>query len=129
MLEEEEFQIKPIKWRGLSLSELPFLPDSEHTKSDEVRSRPKHNVRACAHTKSITAILVVDNYLLTASEDASVRVWDAGTRHFVGSFEGHTSRVSCLCVSHQQSRDRFFRPKSWAVLSGSDDKTVSHCSA
>lgn len=70
-------------------------------------------------------MLIVDDYLVTASEDTTVRVWDAGDVHPICTLHGHSARVTCLCATRQQQRQaQLFTAPSWYIFTGSDDCTA-----
>ncbi|MCL2115052.1 MAG: DUF4062 domain-containing protein [Methanobrevibacter sp.] len=68
------------------------------------------------HTSGVDSVCFShdDRYVVSGSDDKSVRVWDWQTQEEITRLEGHTSRVRSVCFSHD---DRY-------VVSGSDDKSV-----
>jgi hypothetical protein len=52
--------------------------------------------------------------VVTASDDKSVRMWDAATGKLIAIFSGHTARVRSAC----------FSPDGARILTASDDRTV-----
>jgi WD40 repeat protein len=68
------------------------------------------------HDTPVTALEAVpgEDHLLTGGEDATVRLWDAGTGKELRRFEGHTGKVLCVAVS----------PNGRLVASGGEDHTI-----
>lgn len=53
-------------------------------------------------------------YLLTTSDDKTVKVWDYTTKALIATLEGHTSNVSFAC----------YHPELPIIISGSEDGTL-----
>ncbi|KAK4099215.1 Coatomer, beta' subunit [Parathielavia hyrcaniae] len=53
-------------------------------------------------------------YLLTTSDDRTVKVWDYTTKSLIATLEGHTNNVSFAC----------YHPELPIIISGSEDGTV-----
>ncbi|KAK2746644.1 hypothetical protein FQN57_002988 [Myotisia sp. PD_48] len=53
-------------------------------------------------------------YLLTTSDDKTVKVWDYTTKALIATLEGHTSNVSFAC----------YHPELPIIVSGSEDGTI-----
>ncbi|KAI5778520.1 coatomer WD associated region-domain-containing protein [Geopyxis carbonaria] len=53
-------------------------------------------------------------YILTTSDDRTIKIWDYTTKALIASLEGHTSNVSFAC----------FHPELPVIISGSEDGTV-----
>ncbi|KAJ5666245.1 uncharacterized protein N7477_008693 [Penicillium maclennaniae] len=53
-------------------------------------------------------------YLLTTSDDKTVKIWDYTTKALIATLEGHTSNVSFAC----------YHPALPVIISGSEDGTV-----
>ncbi|KAF1813173.1 coatomer beta subunit [Eremomyces bilateralis CBS 781.70] len=53
-------------------------------------------------------------YLLTTSDDKTVKVWDYTTKGLIATLEGHSSNVSFAC----------YHPELPVIISGSEDGTV-----
>lgn len=53
-------------------------------------------------------------YLLTTSDDKTVKVWDYTTKGLIATLEGHTSNVSFAC----------YHPELPVIISGSEDGTI-----
>ncbi|KAK5087190.1 Coatomer subunit beta' [Lithohypha guttulata] len=53
-------------------------------------------------------------YILTTSDDKTVKVWDYTTKALIATLEGHTSNVSFAC----------YHPELPVIISGSEDGTV-----
>lgn len=53
-------------------------------------------------------------YILTTSDDRTIKVWDYTTKSLIATLEGHTSNVSFAC----------FHPELPLIISGSEDGTV-----
>ncbi|KAI9655862.1 MAG: Coatomer subunit beta' [Trizodia sp. TS-e1964] len=53
-------------------------------------------------------------YLLTTSDDKTVKIWDYTTKSLIATLEGHTSNVSFAC----------YHPELPVIISGSEDGTV-----
>lgn len=53
-------------------------------------------------------------YLLTSSDDRTVKVWDYTTKSLIATLEGHTSNVSFAC----------YHPELPVIISGSEDGTI-----
>lgn len=65
----------------------------------------------------MNAIQIFGNFLYTCSADTTVRVYNLVSRKCVGVFEGHTSKVNCLLVTHTSG-------KSSVLYTGSSDHTI-----
>lgn len=69
------------------------------------------------HQAAVNAIQIFGNLLYTCSADKTVRVYNLVSRKCIGVFEGHSSKVNCLMVTHT--------PKKYSVLfTGSSDHTI-----
>jgi WD40 repeat protein len=68
------------------------------------------------HTKSVTSVCFSPDgrYVLSGSDDKTIRLWGIANSKELKRFEGHTSTVTNVC----------FSPDGRYVLSGSDDKTI-----
>jgi WD40 repeat protein len=68
------------------------------------------------HTDTVTCLAesMAGRYLLTGSDDRSVRLWDAQSGRIMRSFTGHTSFVRSVAFSHDGK----------LALSGAADQTV-----
>ncbi|KAF2864518.1 Coatomer, beta' subunit [Piedraia hortae CBS 480.64] len=53
-------------------------------------------------------------YILTTSDDRTVKVWDYTTKALIATLEGHTSNVSFAC----------YHPELPVIISGSEDGTI-----
>ncbi|KAJ2902174.1 hypothetical protein MKZ38_000972 [Zalerion maritima] len=53
-------------------------------------------------------------YLLTTSDDRTVKVWDYTTKSLIATLEGHTNNVSFAC----------YHPELPVIISGSEDGTI-----
>ncbi|RPB06085.1 Coatomer, beta' subunit [Choiromyces venosus 120613-1] len=53
-------------------------------------------------------------YILTTSDDRTIKIWDYTTKSLIATLEGHTSNVSFAC----------FHPELPVIVSGSEDGTV-----
>ena len=53
-------------------------------------------------------------YLITTSDDKTVKVWDYTTKSLIATLEGHTSNVSFAC----------YHPELPIIISGSEDGTI-----
>ena len=53
-------------------------------------------------------------YLLTTSDDRTVKIWDYTTKSLIASLEGHTNNVSFAC----------YHPELPVIVSGSEDGTL-----
>ncbi|KAK4033562.1 coatomer WD associated region-domain-containing protein [Parachaetomium inaequale] len=53
-------------------------------------------------------------YLLTTSDDRTVKVWDYTTKSLIATLEGHTNNVSFAC----------YHPELPIIISGSEDGTI-----
>ncbi|MDC8446663.1 MAG: hypothetical protein LV471_12175 [Nitrosomonas sp.] len=81
--------------------------------SDAHQCRSDGNaVRGCGITKVIFS--PDDSYIITASQDATLRLWDAATLKFLGQLEGHKDAVTSAA----------FSPDGQHIVSGSLDKTL-----
>ncbi|XP_068110115.1 zinc finger protein 106 [Hyperolius riggenbachi] len=69
------------------------------------------------HEASVNAMQVYCGVLYTCSADKSVRAYNLVTRKCTGVFEGHTSKVNCLLVSHCQGNNV-------VLFTGSSDHTI-----
>lgn len=69
------------------------------------------------HQAAVNAIQIFGNFLYTCSADTTVRVYNLVSRKCVGVFEGHTSKVNCLLVTHTSG-------KSSVLYTGSSDHTI-----
>ncbi|KAJ5666927.1 hypothetical protein N7462_011336 [Penicillium macrosclerotiorum] len=80
---------------------------------------PNANFTLEAHeTKGVNSVEYYPNqdkpYLLTTSDDKTVKVWDYTTKALIATLEGHTSNVSFAC----------YHPELPVIISGSEDGTV-----
>lgn len=50
-------------------------------------------------------------YLLTTSDDRTIKVWDYTTKSLIATLEGHTNNVSFAC----------YHPELPIIISGSED--------
>ncbi|CAH2328428.1 zinc finger 106 isoform X1 [Pelobates cultripes] len=90
--------------------------------SSEVSSEPGDDEeptegRFEGHSASVNAIQIFSGLLYTCSADKTVHAYNIVTRQCVGVFEGHTSKVNCLLVTHTHG-------KSSMLFTGSSDHTV-----
>ncbi|XP_028622975.1 zinc finger protein 106 isoform X3 [Grammomys surdaster] len=69
------------------------------------------------HQAAVNAIQIFGNLLYTCSADTTVRVYNLVSRKCVGVFEGHTSKVNCLLVTHTSE-------KNSVLYTGSSDHTI-----
>ncbi|KAH0562022.1 hypothetical protein GP486_003276 [Trichoglossum hirsutum] len=53
-------------------------------------------------------------YLLTTSDDKTVKIWDYTTKSLIATLEGHTNNVSFAC----------YHPELPVIISGSEDGTI-----
>ncbi|KAF7846462.1 hypothetical protein BT93_L4303 [Corymbia citriodora subsp. variegata] len=53
-------------------------------------------------------------YILTTSDDKTVKIWDYTTKALIATLEGHTSNVSFAC----------YHPELPVIISGSEDGTI-----
>lgn len=53
-------------------------------------------------------------YILTTSDDRTIKIWDYTTKAMIAVLEGHTSNVSFAC----------FHPELPIIISGSEDGTI-----
>ena len=56
------------------------------------------------HRGDITGLALSGNTLISASEDKTIRVWDAESGEWQRTLEGHTESISCLVVSADGKR-------------------------
>ncbi len=68
------------------------------------------------HKDAVTAVVITPDgrFVLSGSQDTTIRLWNLTTREFLWVFEGHTEQILSLAVSHD---GRY-------VASGSQDKTI-----
>uniref|UniRef100_A0A8C6R1L5 Zinc finger protein 106 n=1 Tax=Nannospalax galili TaxID=1026970 RepID=A0A8C6R1L5_NANGA len=69
------------------------------------------------HQAAVNAIQIFGNLLYTCSADTTVRVYHLVSRKCIGVFEGHTSKVNCLLVTHTSG-------KNSVLYTGSSDHTI-----
>ncbi|XP_051000426.1 zinc finger protein 106 [Acomys russatus] len=69
------------------------------------------------HQAAVNALQIFGNLLYTCSADTTVRVYNLVSRKCIGVFEGHTSKVNCLLVTHTSG-------KNSALYTGSSDHTI-----
>ena len=69
-----------------------------------------------AHSGCVYALLAVGRVLVTASQDALLRVWDLQSLHLLATLHGHKERVRCLAGGAARHPHR--------VFSGSNDRHV-----
>ncbi|XP_005068557.1 zinc finger protein 106 isoform X1 [Mesocricetus auratus] len=69
------------------------------------------------HQAAVNAIQIFGNLLYTCSADTTVRVYNLVSRKCIGVFEGHTSKVNCLLVTHTSG-------KNSVLYTGSSDHTI-----
>ncbi|MDJ0806048.1 MAG: NB-ARC domain-containing protein [Gammaproteobacteria bacterium] len=69
-----------------------------------------------SHGGAVSALAISPNghWLVSASEDWTVRLWDLRTNQIVRSFEGHTGAVHTVA----------FLPDGESIVSGSEDRTL-----
>jgi len=80
---------------------------------DAHQCRPDGNAgRSCGITKVIFS--PDDSYIITAGQDATLRLWEAVTLKFLGQLEGHKETVTSAA----------FSPDGLRIVSGSLDKTL-----
>jgi WD40 repeat protein len=65
------------------------------------------------HNNEITALLYINNNILSASLDSTIRVWNTKKYECIEVFTGHTGAVNCLALLSGND-----------FASGSSDKTV-----
>ena len=70
------------------------------------------------HEKGVSSVEYAPSgekpYLVSASDDKTVRVWDYQTKQCIQVLQGHTNNVACAS----------FHPSLPIILSGSEDGTV-----
>ncbi len=91
-----------------------FVCRGLHEGSIRVWSRASLEVERTltGHTKSVVALILAGEWLISSSVDHGIRVWDVATGRCEGTLEGHTGRVRCLAVSGDR------------LVSGSADETA-----
>jgi WD40 repeat protein len=82
----------------------------------EKRIGVRHGSGFNGHTGKINSVAISsDNtFIISGSEDKTIRIWDVASGKLINVLEGHTSRVSSVALS---KNDQF-------IVSGSWDKTV-----
>ena len=63
-------------------------------------------------------------YLLSGSEDKSLKQWNVHTGDVRKTFEGHESSVTCCALSHPEKGFQDKSGKDVYLFSGSSDKTI-----
>ena len=113
------------------ISTRPFLPSQSHLlamfsngfdkhiqmESGQLLSWPAPPLKWTGHTRVVTCTSYSPNgcYIITGSDDMTIRIWDAETGAAVGKpLEGHTSRVDSVAYS----------PDGRHIISGSWDRTI-----
>ena len=68
------------------------------------------------HTKSVNSVAVTndDNYIISASDDKTIRIWNILDKTQEAVLQGHTSFVSSVVVTSDNNY----------IVSGSGDKTI-----
>lgn len=71
---------------------------------------------ATAHDRAISKVIFStdDELLLSASQDRTVRIWDAKTGELIRSLEGHAGRVTSVAITNDRSR----------IASGDDEGVI-----
>ena len=84
-------------------------------------------VRHGGHDDAVVAVRVIGRrFLLSASKDASVRVWDMHTAACIHMLEGHQLEVTCMDVAHpsEGSGAGGSSGNGVCLVTGSADKTA-----
>ena len=126
-------------WTAISMSAPhtyistgPFLPSESHLSATVFRTQftkgiqlergrlsswPSPPLEWIGHTRAVRCVRYSPNgcYIISGSEDMTIRMWDAVTGSAVGKpLEGHTGWVTCVAYS----------PDGRYIISGSEDTAI-----
>ena len=92
---------------------IPIQPPQPETEPNFAKDAFKSLI---GHSDSVRAITFTPDgkYLVSASNDHTVRLWDIETGQLVTLFKGHKKRVNCLQISSDGKQ----------IVSGSEDSTL-----
>ncbi|MGF1539061.1 MAG: DnaJ domain-containing protein [Pleurocapsa sp.] len=68
------------------------------------------------HEKPVNSVVISrkNNFFVTASSDARIKVWELNSSRLICTLKGHSGAVNCLAIA----------PESQTLFSGSQDKTI-----
>jgi WD40 repeat protein len=78
--------------------------------------RPAEENKSAGHTGAVNSVSMTpdDRYIVSASEDSTIKIWESGSGKMVRTLEGHSASVECAVVS----------PDGDWIVSGSKDTTI-----
>jgi len=123
---------EPARGLGATTTESPVLPRSYYV---SVRKFPGRNItcRLIGHEDVVSTILPLNDerFVLTASQDQTIRLWDVDSCLEIRRYIGHDAQVGALCLledgKHFVSGSVDGTAKLWSVESPSAVRTfVGH---
>jgi WD40 repeat protein len=97
-----------ITWRQL------FFQQEQHEKNWFKGDIPSKILKGKGHSKCVNAVIFNDTFVVSASDDKKIKLWDSQKAKFIKTLKGHTGNVNCLS----------FAENSNLLFSGASDNTV-----
>ncbi|CBK23889.2 uncharacterized protein [Blastocystis hominis] len=87
--------------------------------------------RLTGHTGGIRAMIGWKHFIITGSDDNSIKIWAASTGNCIKTLKGHTSRILCLTIwnGYIVSSGADSQIKIWDIVSGKCKKTLKECTS
>ena len=114
-----------LDFSGLNLSNISLYPyrtnnaiiklPTQSTRLEKTKISAK-TFSAEGHTKEINTVAITPNgkYVVSGSEDCTIRVWDFDTGGLASTLEGHKDSVNAIAIT----------PNGKYVVSGSNDRSI-----